>query len=77
VPAADHDRLATTVSSSTSAFSRVSFRAGGSQSGIENATGAGGKSASPGLWVPAGARVRVMMDRGTGTFGIALYDRAD
>jgi hypothetical protein len=76
MPAADHDRIATLVWSSTSDSSSASFRAGESQLTGESATG-GGQAADPGLWTPAGARVHARLERGTGTFGVGLYERAD
>ena len=75
VAAADRDRLASVVWNSPSGVSSVRWRAGPTNSVRERYQT--GQAASPGIWVPAGAPVHVRFVRGTGTLGLALYDRAD
>jgi hypothetical protein len=75
VAAVGRDRLASVVWNSPSGVSSVRWRAGPSSSVQERYQT--GQGASPGLWAPAGAPVHVRFDRGTGTLGLALYDRAD
>ena len=75
VAAADRDRVASIVWNSPSGVSSVRWRAGPENTVRERyQTGQGG---SPGVWAPGGAPVHVRFVRGTGTLGLALYDRAD
>jgi hypothetical protein len=74
--AADRDRVANVVWNTTGHVTTVSFRAGSSQTGAERFSG-GGRGGIPGLWAPALADVHLHLSRGQGTFGVALYERAD
>ena len=75
LPAADADRVAT-MAWHTHGSTEVSFGAGG-HSTPEGGNFGGGKAALPGVWIPAGSPVHASLVHGTGTFGVALYERTD
>ena len=55
---------------------QVEFRAG-PRSTPSGSQVAGGKAAMGSLWVPAGQTPQARILKGTGTFGVALYERTD
>lgn len=75
LPAATSDRVAA-MAWSTHGSTKVTFGAGSSKA-PEGGSFSGGQAGLPDLWVPAGSPVRASLDRGTGTFGVALYERVD
>jgi hypothetical protein len=74
LPAATRDRVAA-MAWHTHGSTEVTFGAGSSKAPEGGHFGGGG--GLPDLWVPAGAAVRASLDHGTGTFGVALYERVD
>jgi hypothetical protein len=72
LPAADVDRLAT-MAWHTHGSTRISF--GADSATPEGGSFGGGRAALPGVWIAAGSPVHASLDRGTGTFGVAVYER--
>jgi hypothetical protein len=72
LPAADVDRLAT-MAWHTHGSTRISF--GADSATPEGGNFGGGRAALPGVWIAAGSPVHASLDRGTGTFGVAVYER--
>jgi hypothetical protein len=75
LPAASADRVAE-MAWHTHGSTEVTFGAIGTDA-PEGGSFGGGRAGLPGLWVPAGEPVRASLDRGRGSFGIALYERVD
>ena len=75
LPAAGVDRLAT-LAWHTHGWTEVTFGTG-SSSAPEGGSYSGGRAAIPGVFVAAGSPVHASLDRGTGTFGVAFYERID
>jgi hypothetical protein len=75
LPAVSSDRVAA-MAWHTHGSTEVTFGAGSSKA-PEGGHFGGGRAGLPDLWVPAGAAVRASLDHGTGTFGVAVYERVD
>jgi hypothetical protein len=73
-PAAAADRIASVVWR-THGHTRVTVRAGSQTPTGSSSPGGGG--ALPDLWVPAGAALRASVTGGTGSVGVAFYERTD
>ena len=75
LPATGRDRVAG-MAWQIRGSAQVEFRAG-SRSTPSGSQVAGGKAAMGSLWVPAGQVPQARIRKGTGTFGVALYERTD
>jgi hypothetical protein len=75
VPPASYDRYAE-AAWDTRGPTTVEFRAGDSTpSGAGSFQG--GQAGMGGLWIPAGSSATLRLTRGTGTVGLAIYERVD